>query len=252
MDPVSMLVAAIGIGSSIYGGIQQTTAAKSVASLQAQQAQLQTQQAGLEQQYTAQQRIVSQAQYGQQVAQINANKAVIGLQQQQENVRQSAMNIDAQRQKRQAIRDQLAASALGIARGANSGGSLTDSGVQGGQAQISNQGRYNLLGINQAQRQGNDIFELNRQITGVNLGLQDQSLGFLNTSYNAQQQGFNIQSQMYGLTGQISALNSQIAGYQGQAATGQAFSSLGNSILGNTGTLTGLLKQGGSILSKLA
>lgn len=252
MDPVTLMIAAIGVGTSIYGGMKSADAANNISNLQSQQAQLQVQQAGLEQQYTAQQRIVSQAQYGQQKAQINANRAVIGFQQKQEDVRQSAMNIDAQRQKRQAIRDQLAATALGVARGANSGGSLTDSGIQGGQAQIANQGRYNLLGINQAQTQGNDIFGFNRSITNTNLRLQDQTEGFLKTSYNAQQEGFNIQSQMYGLTGQISALNSQIAGYQGQAAEGQAYSQLGNSILGNTGTLTGLLKQGGSILSKLA
>ena len=251
MDPVSAVVAAIGIGTSIFGGSSSSNAAKQAAQIQQQQAMLQAQQAQIQQQYTAQQKIVTQAQYGQQVAQIEANRSIIGLQQKQEDVRQSAMNIDAQRQKRQAIRDQLAASSLGIARATGSGASLSDSGVQGGQAQIGSQGRYNLLGINQTQEQGNSLFGLNSEITGVNLGLQDKTQGFLKTAYNAQQAGFDLQSQMYGLTGQISALNAQLAGVQSNAATGQAFSSLGNSILGNTGTITGLLKQGGSILSKI-
>ena len=251
MNPLSGLIAAVGIGTSIFGAIKGTEGNNQAYQIQAQQAQLQAQQAQLEQQYTAQQQIVSSAQYGQQVAQINANKKVIGLQQQQEVVRNNAMNIDAQRQKRQAIRDQLAQTSLGIARAVGQGASLGDSSVTGGQAQSYTQGLTNLGNIRMAQGQGNSIFGLNNQITNVNLGLQDQSLGYLKTAYNAQQAGYGIQSQMYGITGQISNLNASLAQAQGKAAEGQALMTLGGSILNNTGNLSGVLTQGGSLFGKL-
>lgn len=86
------------------------------------------------------------------------------LEQQVEAQRFSAMQLDARRRQREAIRIQQRTSAMaiasGIAQGAEGG-----SGLQGGLAGIAGQTGVNLAGISQNLGIGENIFGLNAQIS---------------------------------------------------------------------------------------
>lgn len=80
-----------------------------------------------------------------------------------EDVRQQQVALEAESQRRQTIRNEIAArSASTVA--AQSHGALMGSGYSGGQGQIANQTGQNILGINQSQDNSNKIFSNNRQI----------------------------------------------------------------------------------------
>lgn len=80
-----------------------------------------------------------------------------------EKLRERQMKLESARQRRQSIRNMLAArSAAMIA--AQAKGGQGGSGESGGLAQITNQGAENVLGINQAQTIGQGIFRANADI----------------------------------------------------------------------------------------
>src|SRR5438045_747983 len=121
MDPLTLGIGAISLGMQLYGRF-------SGAGHASQFADLERQQAGLEQQ-------------------INAQKK----QQMELNGRRQLLEVyrNTQRLKAQGL-------AVGVSQGAQYG-----SGVAGGQAQISDQGAYNALGVNQNLQIGRNIFGLN-------------------------------------------------------------------------------------------
>lgn len=139
--------------------------------------------------------------YQQQAAKVSQN--ITGLEEQENQQRQLAMNISARRQSVQALRTAQQASARGEAAAANQGG-LQSSGFQGGQAQATTGGAFNILGIQQNQAIGNQMF-------GIQSNISQQQI---------------LQSQ----------LQSQASTYSGIASIGSALSQsagpLGN-ILGN-------------------
>lgn len=85
-------------------------------------------------------------------------------QQKAENARQRAMNLDAQRRRRQVVREMQQARALALASANQQGAAAPGSSALGGAyGQISGQAGTNILGINQNQELGNQVFAANRE-----------------------------------------------------------------------------------------
>lgn len=164
MDPLTIGMMAVGAGMSIFGGISGASNAKA-------QAAVSSDIAGQEQN-------------------INAQKL------QQMQLQAGRMNLQNFRNVQQARSQGLTA--------ATSQGAQFGSGLQGGQAQATDQGLYNSLGINQ-----------NLQIGTTIAGYNDK----------------------------ISADKMQLASLGGDAATDQAWSSAGNSVMGAAGTIGKLGKS---------
>src|SRR6267154_241303 len=155
-NPLAIGAGVLGIGMSIVGGFGQADAAKKTAA--------------------AQQRIA-------------------GLEQQQDAARKQAMELSAQRQQMEVLRNAQRARSLAL-NNATSQGAQFGSGLQGGYGQIEGQSGVNLLGISQNLQAG---------------------------------------EQMFGLNAQINTQKMNIAGASSTAAMGAGFSSLGSGILGNLG-----------------
>lgn len=109
---------------------------------------------------------------GQAQAQRGAEKA--------ERTREQAMNLDATRQRRRIIREQLQARSMALTN-ATAQGAQGGSGLQGGYGQIAGQTNTNIQGVNQQQELGAQIFSANReQVRGnsmANLGAGLKALG---------------------------------------------------------------------------
>lgn len=90
-----------------------------------------------------------------------------------EALRQRQMNLQAEREKRNTIRQSMVARAQALAQG-TAQGATGSSGLAGGLGQISAQGASNLQGIAQGQEIGNQMFDANRQISR---GQTMQSIG---------------------------------------------------------------------------
>jgi hypothetical protein len=91
-----------------------------------------------------------------------AQKQEIKAQQNAEASREQAQNLDAQRKRREAIRQGTIARGQALATGTNEGAGY-GSGVQGALAGITEQTAYNVAGINENQQIGSQIFGYNRQ-----------------------------------------------------------------------------------------
>lgn len=163
MDPVTGTIAAIGLGLKLFGGMNASKDAS-------QEAQLSGQNAGYE-------------------GQINDQRA-------------QQMELSAYRGQLQDIRNTQRARAMGINAAVNQGAQY-GSGMQGGIADVENQGNFNLQGITQNLQIGRNIFGLDSKISQNNVG---------------------------------------IANLKGNEATAQGEASLGGSILSSAGTLGTLTK----------
>lgn len=126
MDPITATLGIAGLATSLFGGI-------------------------------------SGAHVASQEAQVSGNIA------QQEgtenNLNQQLMNIQSRRAQLQTMRNTQKARAYGIQAGATQTGSLTGSGVQGGQASSADQGIFGLNGINETTGINNQLFGINNNIT---------------------------------------------------------------------------------------
>lgn len=137
-----------------------------------------------------------------------ASGNIAGLDEQVNHQRQLQMNLNAQRQQVQNLRNVQRAKSAGLvaatSQGASTGGpgGGVSSGFAGGQGQAGAQGAYNALGISQNQQIGNAIFGLDDQID---------------------QQKMNI------------------ASAQSKMAGGAGLSSIGKSVMGAAGNLGMLL-----------
>lgn len=178
MDPITIGLMAVGTGLQIYGGMKQSGIAK------------------------------QQAAIGQQQASISADEAAqeqgINYQKQQQ------MQLQASRMQLENFRNVQRARAQGL-NTAVSQGAQFGSGLQGGQAQATDQGYTNALGINQNLEIGNNIFGYNNAIS------QDR-----------------IKS---------AGLQSQSAALGGDAATASGISSLGGALV-KTGPTIGAMAKG--------
>lgn len=141
---VGVGVAAVGVGISGYGLFESNQARSA-------------------QQKAQQQAAASQAQ------QVAIQGQIIGVQQQQNQQRQDAMTLDATRRRREMIRQSIAgrSQALTAATAAGAGGAGS-SAVAGANAGIAGQTNVNMLGVNQNEEIGTNLFNLNSQISGLN------------------------------------------------------------------------------------
>lgn len=186
MDPFTLILGAVSVGMTAYGAYENTQNAKETAAamnpLNARASQIAQEQAGHEQNINA---------LHQQYMELQNRRAQV------ENMR------NAQVARSHAL-------AAGVNQGAGSG-----SGVAGGIAQVTDEERYNSLGLNQGLSIGRDIFSQNAAISGGRLELA-------------------------GLQGQMNQIESQ-SKVRGAEAAG--WSSIGASLGNATGTI-GRFTQG--------
>jgi hypothetical protein len=155
MDPITAFTAAtqvVGLGISLFGGSSASSDAKHAAEIQSN---------------------------------------IAGFEGQLEDQRHTAMELAARRQSVETLRTNQRARSTAINNATNQGAQF-GSGLQGGLAEVADQGLFNLSGINQNLAIGESMFNINKQITG-----QKQ----------------------------------QLAQVQGQQATDQGLASLGGSIM---------------------
>lgn len=108
---------------------------------------------------------------GQQSAKAAQEKS-LQLQQQEDQQRQQAMNLDSTRRKREMIRQSIAARSQALSAATNQG-AAQGSGLPGGYGGISGRTGVNELGVNQNEEIGNNIFGLKRGITSANMDLAE-------------------------------------------------------------------------------
>lgn len=164
MDPISIGIQAVGFGLSLFGGLGQANNAKEIAKVSQDKAQHEQQINDLKQQQ----------------ARLEANRM------QMQNIR----NIQRQR---------ALATASATSQGAQFG-----SGLEGGLADVTNQGFFNMQGVNQALQTSEEVYGQNKYITSD---------------------------------------NAKIAGLQGQSASYQGLSSLGGALI-KAGPTIGAVSQG--------
>lgn len=164
MDPISAGLSVVGLGIQLFGGSQAAENAKKAAQI---------------------------------------NKGIAADEQQINQQKNQQMQLEAQRSSLQQFRNiqrlRAQATASAVSQGANFG-----SGLQGGLAEVTNEGLFNTQGINQAAQFGNTIFGINNDISSKKMQLSD------------------VQSNM---------------------ASDQALSSLGGALVKNAGTISGLGKD---------
>lgn len=99
---------------------------------------------------------------------------IAALERQAEEQRHKAMVLQARRQSTEIMRNQQRANAMALNAATNQGAQL-GTGLQGGYGQISGQTATNLAGVNQNLEIGNNMFEINKQIS--NSKMQIAQLG---------------------------------------------------------------------------
>jgi len=185
MDPISLAISAVGLGMQIFGGAKSASDSSSYAKEVAANA------------------AASNA--------ISSN--MISQEQGISNLKQQQMEIEGRRQQLQDIRNAQRARAMAIQTASNQGAQF-GSGLQGGLAQISNQGLFDLSGVSSALTIGRGIGQFNNQISNDRIQL---------ASLNAQAQTAQAQ-------------------YQGQQSTDQGIASLGGALLKSGPTIGNMAK----------
>lgn len=128
MDPISMLstaVSVVGMGVSLFGGASAASDAKQAANIQSN---------------------------------------IAGKEGELEGQRHTAMELSARRQSLEIVRNNQRNRAMAVNNAVSQGANL-GSGLQGGMAQIEDQGLFNLAGVNQNLQIGEAMFGINQQIT---------------------------------------------------------------------------------------
>lgn len=125
---------------------------------------------------------------------------MIKTEMQQDQLRRTAMEVQSKRQQMEVLRNTQRARSLAL-NSATSQGAQQGSGLQGGYGQIAGQSGTNMLGINQNLQSGEQMFDLNAQ-------LSQQKIAYAQAG--------------------------------GQAATGQALSAVGGSLIGSMGAVRNL------------
>lgn len=190
MDPLTLSIAAIGVGMSLFGGVSGAGNAKDAAGLQAQEA-------------TAAQGIQSN---------------ISGLEGSVNSQRQQQMALSSQRQQLENFRNTQRIRAQGLNAAVGQGAQF-GTGLQGAQAQATDQGLFNSQGINQNLEIGNNLFSLDNQIS----------------------------QQKLALSGLQSSTNVQLSGIQSNMATDQGIANVGSALTKSAGTASnifGAVKSG--------
>lgn len=124
-NPVGFAGAAIGTALSAIGGVKQYQAAQS---------------------------------------QFGVQQKIFGLEQQAESQRKQMMELNARRSSMETVRNAQRARSLALSNSTSQGAQF-GSGLQGGYGQISGQSGTGLLGISQQRQAGENLFDINAQIT---------------------------------------------------------------------------------------
>lgn len=166
-NPLAIGAGIAGLGLSIFGGVEQTQAAQQKAA---------------------------------------AEKNITNYEMQQDSVRRKAMELSANRQQMEVLRNAQRARALAL-NNATSQGAQFGSGLQGGYGQIAGAANWNNLGITQNLQFGEQMFDLNAQINQQKLAIGDAS------SLSATGAGISkLGSTLMGSFGPIKNLSSQFLG----------------------------------------
>ena len=215
MDPFTAIIGAVGLATSAFGLFEQSDAKST-------QADIINQQAGVQKNITN----VQNKGYKEQA---NAQKAISKLSLQLEGIRKSQVQLESVRQTREVIRQAQLARATAVNRAANSG-SLTSSGLQGVEAQITSGSADQQSRIFGDLQKSNQVFGINRQIFNINSKLAVQ--------------GSNRNAQIAGLQGQLSDL-------QGASAIAQGQQDFGKSLFSTGLAITGGAKQASDVLQTI-
>lgn len=169
-NPLAIGAGVLGLGLSIFGGLGQSSA--------------ESQKAAAQQQIT---------QY----------------EMQQDTVRRKSMELSAQRQSMEVLRNAQRARSLAL-NNATSQGAQFGSGLQGGYGQVSGGANWNLSGIDKNLSFGEQMFDLNSQINQQKLAIGDAS------SSSAQYGAYSkMGSTLMGSFGPIKNLSSNFGGSAG-------------------------------------
>lgn len=213
MDPLSAIMgitSLVGLGFKIAGTASQvgavTQTASQLTSLGYMKAGIGAQEAGASAAYSG-------VQTGQEIQQI-------GYQQQIEQQKRVMMELSAQRQGLENLRQTQRQAAYGRAAATNQGAGY-GSGEAGGQGQVAAEGGYNALGLSNSLEVGRNTFDINALISGNRVSQAQSKLAF-------QTQLAGFQTQMSNLQGYESAVKAQGTVDQANA---QATSAIGNDIM---------------------
>lgn len=177
----------------------------------------------------------------QQQLQIETQKKAIGFQQQQDDLRRVAANLDASRRSREEIRKGISARAVATSVAINQGaGDAGSSALGGASGTISGRIGSNLMGIFQNREIGNKLFDFNKQISQNYLDSQTANAGLVAQSGALQGNLLGIQKAIYS-TGSNTALDyKSAAAYGSISAFGSGLSSLGGALVKNQEAMTNL------------
>lgn len=180
------------------------------------------------------QQAAQQAAAAAQAQQVAIQGQIIGVQQDQNVQRQNAMVLDATRRRREMIRQSIAgrSQALTAATAAGAGGAAS-SAIPGANAGISGQTGVNVLGVNQNEEIGTNLFNLNTKISGLNQ--QYAAAGGVANQYTSQanQAGANMQfdnslvsfgSSLMSNASNIGKIAGSVGGFFGPSATASNYS----------------------------
>lgn len=132
-NPLAIASGAVGLGLSIFGGSEQSAAAK---------------------------------------AKSEAEKSISGFEIKQDEVRRKAMELSANRQQMEVLRNAQRARSLAL-QNATTQGAQFGSGLQGGYGQIAGAANWNNQGITQNLSFGEQMFNLNTQINQQKMRISD-------------------------------------------------------------------------------
>lgn len=180
MEPISLGIGLVGLGLQLFGGSKSSSDSKY---------------------YAGQINDVNQG--------IAKNEIAISNQKQQQ------MQIEARRMQLETVRNAQRQRAAGVNAATNQGAQF-GSGLQGGEAQNTDQALFNLQGINQNLAFGNTIFGINNDITN-----QKMQLNNLQTQY---QQASATDASISSIGGALVKSGPMIGGLYKDAKAGNLFS----------------------------
>lgn len=250
---VSTVIAAVGAAAavggtaySVYNSEKAAGANAAAAQDQAQIAQLQAGNVSVQKQQLA-------LQTQQQTLQTQTNINVIEDQANADAIRQQAATLDATRQIRQAVRNGIVARSQSLVAATNLGaGQPGSSALSQSNASISGQTNTNITGVNQNLEVGNQLFNINKDITSQYLNAQNSNLSYIQQSQTLQDKSLDTQAQIYSLGGAASSNYASAALATGNSAIGTGLQTLGNAVVtnySNINKLTNYFGSGGSSAS---
>lgn len=233
-------VAAVGVGTSLYNSEKAASANSAAAATQGQIAQLQAGNVDVQKQQLA-------LTTSQQQLQIKTQESVIQDQSQADAIRQQAAELDATRQRREAVRQGIVARAQSLTNATNQGaGSPGSTAIKQGAGSVTNATNTNILGINQNLDIGNQLYSINKDITSQYLNAQQANSTYVNQSEQLQSQELDTQKQVYALGGTVANDYSSAALSAGNAALGTGLLSAGAAVANSYPTLNKLTNYFGS------